>query len=115
MKPTLISKLLLTALTSGALALSLLPAAAQADQPYDRVHDQRARIDQGVASGQLTWREYRSVESHLDAINAQRRYDLARNGDHLTPGERAQLNRELNRNSGRIYFDKHNRADQPGV
>jgi hypothetical protein len=108
-------KLLLGVMTAGVLFLSTLPLAAQAGEVYNRFERQQGRIAQGVHSGQLTYGEYSRVEGRLDAINAQRRADLRANGGHLTSAERGQLNRELNRNSGHIYFDKHNLRDQPGV
>lgn len=110
-----ILKTLSTAGTVALLTLATLPIAASAGQAYNRVHDQEARLNQGLASGQLTRNEYRHVDGRLDSINAQRRRDLRQNDGHLTAGERAHLNREFNNNSTNIYFDKHNRADQPGL
>ena len=108
-------KVLAALLAAGVLTAATMPLAAQAGEVYNRVERQQGRIAQGVHSGQLTYGEYSHVEGHLDAINAQRRRDLRANGGHLTAGERAQLNRELNRNSNRIYFDKHNLRTQPGA
>jgi hypothetical protein len=108
-------KVLAALMTAGVLAAATAPLTAQAGEVYNRVDRQQGRIAQGVRSGQLTRGEYDSVEGHLDAINAQRRHDLRANGGYLTPGEKTQLNRELNRNSNRIYFDKHNLRRQPGA
>jgi PBP1b-binding outer membrane lipoprotein LpoB len=91
------------------------PLAAGAGEVQNRIDRQQTRINQGVASGQLTRREYNSTEGHLQAIEAQRRRDLRANGGRLTVAEHRQLNREENRNSRRIYFDKHNLARQPGA
>jgi hypothetical protein len=103
------------AIITAAFAALVAPLAASAGEVGNRVENQQDRIQQGVRSGQLTFGEYRNDERHLDGINDQRRADLRRNDGHLTPWQHAQLNRELNHNSGRIYFTKHNRADQPGV
>jgi hypothetical protein len=100
---------------TAALAALVAPLAASAGEVGNRVENQQDRIQQGVRSGQLTFGEYRNDERHLDKINDQRKFDLRHDGGHLTAGQHAQLNRELNNNSGRIYFTKHNRADQPGV
>lgn len=97
------------------LALATVPIAASAGEVYNRTHRQEMRLNQGVASGELTRGEYRRLDGRLDRIQAQRRADLRANDGHLTAAERARLNRELNANSTNIYFDKHNRADQPGV
>jgi hypothetical protein len=106
-------KMFAALMTAGALTAATLPLAAQAGEVHNRVDRQQARIAQGVRSGQLTRGEYDSVENHEDAINAQRRRDLRADGGHLTPGQQSQLNHELNRNSNRIYFDKHNLRRQP--
>lgn len=108
-----------TVLTKSLIGAALLavvsaPLAANAGEVQNRINNQQARINQGVASGQLTAREYNSTESHLQRIEAQRRHDLRANGGRLTPAEYSRLNREENRNSRRIYFDKHNLARQHG-
>jgi hypothetical protein len=108
----LFSKSILTAGALAAFALATAPLAASAGEVANRVGNQQARINQGVASGQLTLGEYDRDENHLDRINAQRVHDLKMNGGFLTPGEKWNLNRELNNNSNRIYFTKHNLAKQ---
>ncbi len=108
-----ITKLIATVAAAGALAAAALPASA--GQVYNRVENQHDRLQQGVASGQLTRSEYNHDTWRLNRINAQRRNDLRRNDGHLTPAEQARFNRELNRSSNGIYFTKHNRRDQPGV
>ena len=104
-------------LTTGALAtlVAVLPLAASAGEVHNRVERQQGRINRGVRSGQLTQGEYARDENRLRHINGQRIHDLRQNGGYLTGGERAHLNRELNRNSETIYFTKHNRARQPGA
>jgi len=117
--------------TIGVLALMTAPALAQpapavppvapvppTHQPGEvqqRVDTQQQRINQGVASGQLTHHEAAVDESHLRADERQRNADLRANGGHLTPAEKAHLNHNLNHNSARIYRTKHNGATQPGV
>jgi hypothetical protein len=110
-----LSKSILGICTAALVGASMLPLAASAGEVNNRVNREQARIDRGVADGQMTRREFDRTESRLDRIDAQRERDLRANGGHLTPGERGQLNRELNRNSRAIYFDNHNRARQPGA
>jgi hypothetical protein len=111
----LFSKTLLALAGAASLALATSPCAASAGEISNRDHRQQARIDQGVRSGQLTQREYVRDQYRLDRVEVQRARDLRANDGHLTAGERAHLNRELNRNSQDIYFTKHNRATQPGA
>jgi hypothetical protein len=92
--------------------VALIPLAASAGEVENRIHDQNARIDQGVRNGSLTYGEYRGVDNRLDRIQAQRNRDLRSDGGHLTAGQYARLNHEENNLSDRIYFDKHNQAQQ---
>jgi septal ring factor EnvC (AmiA/AmiB activator) len=99
-------------LVAAALLASLVaPLAASADGEVEqRIDNQQHRINQGVRNGSLTQREYRRLDNGLDRIEAQRRRDL-RDGK-LSPAEYRQLNREENRLSDNIYFQKHDRQHQ---
>src|SRR3984885_6695643 len=94
-------------LVAAALLASLVaPLAASADGEVEqRIDNQQGRINQGVRNGSLTYREYHRLDNGLDRIEAQRRRDL-RDG-RLSPAEYPQANREENRLSDRIYFQKH--------
>jgi hypothetical protein len=81
---------------------------AQAGEIGQRMRWQRARIAQGVRSGQLTPREAHRLRMGERRIAWQRARFFANDG-RLGPVERARLNRHLNRESGRIYALKHNR------
>jgi hypothetical protein len=94
--------------------LAIVPLAANAGEVQNRLHRENQRINQGVANGSLTYGEYRRLDRSSDRITAQRNRDLKANGGTLTAAERARLNREQNRLSDRISFDKHNAPDQPG-
>lgn len=96
------------------LGLAAAPLIANAGEVHGRVNRENARINQGVTSGELTSGEYRRLDNSLDSINAQRRRDLRRNDGHLTAREQANLNRRENNLSDRIFFDKHNAAEQHG-
>lgn len=109
-KHAIFGKLFLAAFGAAALIANALPASA--GEVANRLENQQDRIAQGVRSGQLTFGEYRSVENHDHAINTQRERDLRADGGHLTAAQYHQLNRELNVNSERIYFDKHNLRKQ---
>ncbi len=106
-----------------AAALTALPATTlfaqttyhQRHTVNDRRNDQQSRIKQGEASGQITNRGANNLEAHQHAIHSQERTDRAANGSHLTSQDRHQLAREQNRQSQRVYRDKHNAATQPGV
>lgn len=77
-----------------------------------RQRNQQERIAQGIKSGQMTAGEAARTEGHSAAINHEIHNDRAANGGHLTGSEKAQVNRQQNRNSGRIYQAKHNARTQ---
>jgi hypothetical protein len=72
-----------------------------------RQENQQDRIQQGVKSGQLTRREAQRLESIEGRIQANKLID--KSDGHVSPRERAQLDRELNRASRDIYRAKHNK------
>jgi hypothetical protein len=67
---------------------------------------QQARIAQGVKSGQLTPGETARLERGEARI--QRAKVAAKADGNVTPAERRHLNRMENRESARIWGDKHN-------
>lgn len=87
-------------------------AATQTTDPKSevgqRAENQQDRIAQGVKSGQLTSGEAAHLESNEAKINNEVRNDRAANGGKLTDAEKAQVNRQQNRQSRQIYQAKHN-------
>ena len=106
---TLISAIALAA--SGA-AFAQAPVATPADPTATprvdkRIANQPKRIDQGVASGQLTAKETNRLdkrEAKLAANTAAAKADGT-----VTKAERVKLNREASRNSKVIHTQKHDR------
>lgn len=97
-------------LTMTILAATTLASAASAStcSPYinGREHRQAWRIHQGVESGELTrgeahrlWHQEREIRQDVREAKCD---------GNLTLAERRRLNRELNRESYRIYRLKHN-------
>ena len=90
------------------LALTSFSAAqAQTRTPvvnYREQH-QRARIRQGVASGELNQREAARMRGREAGLTAQRRADRA--DGVVTPQERQDLRKTENRDSRAIYRQKH--------
>jgi hypothetical protein len=77
----------------------------------ERQQNQRERIRDGVQSGELTGVE----AARLRRQDAQIRLNEARarqSGGEFTPRERARIQRQLNRESRRIYRQKHDAQDR---
>lgn len=96
-------------LIAGSLALmSLIAATAQAaETPRIDAREQRqeARIAQGVASGELTARETRSLVRGQRVVDAKQR--AAEADGVVTARERAIIHQEQNQQNRRIYRQKH--------
>ena len=105
-----------------AAAIVTLPASAFAQSTYHQRHDikqrkgnQQSRINQGARSGQLTPRETGRLEHQEHGINKEERGMRAQDNGHLTAQDRHTLASQQNKESKRIYADKHNNRTDPGV
>ncbi len=77
-----------------------------------RKENQQDRIGQGVTSGQLTPSESSHLEHQQAGINKEERGMRSQDNGHLTPQDRKTLRHQQNRESRRIYRDKHNARKQ---
>jgi polyhydroxyalkanoate synthesis regulator phasin len=100
------------------IALVTLPMLASAGTRdpgvNERQQNQRARIQQGVKSGELTNREARGLRAeqrHIKREEARYKAD-----GEVTARERADLHRDLNRSGRHIYNQKHDaQSGLPGA
>jgi hypothetical protein len=99
MKTNLIARLAVLVLTLAVPALG-----AEVDQREAR---QQQRIAEGVENGSLKPGQTARLERREAKIHNEIKRDRAANGGHLTPAERAKINREQNRASRAIYRNKH--------
>ena len=101
-------------MTPRVIAVSVLAACAVAGAASSstagtidrRERAQQARLYQGARSGELTGREFARLESQEARIRAEEARDRLNDG-HLGPRERRDLQRDLDRESRRIYRQKH--------
>jgi hypothetical protein len=98
-----------------ALVAVIIPAAGLAqgrrNGVNERQQNQRQRIRQGVRSGELNGVEaarLRRQQSQIQLNEARAR----RSGGEFTPEERARIQGQLDRSSGRIYQQKHDAQDR---
>lgn len=89
-----------------AALLFAMPQAASANI-NDRQSSQQARITQGIVSGELTARE--SVKLVRGQAQLQRMKMNARADGVVTRKEKANLNAKANRESDKIFRNKHDR------
>jgi len=97
-----------------ALALGLATLGAQAQTATPKVDERQAkqekRIDQGVASGELTGREARRLEKEQAAVD--RMEDKAKADGKVTRKERRRLDAAQDAASHDIARKKHNARDR---
>ena len=103
---------------AGLVSASLLSAHAMAqttpvpghpreNEVNQRLDNQQARIQQGLANGTMNGKQAARDESHLANIAQREAVDESKHNGHITKAEQRRLNRAENRNSGRIYRQKH--------
>ncbi|MEO7143358.1 MAG: hypothetical protein ABI165_07625 [Bryobacteraceae bacterium] len=102
--------ILFSLFVSGALAMSAGALCAQDSHIQQRRDDQQQRIGNGVKNGSLTAGETQHLETREHGVNKEIRADRKANGGNLTNKEKAQVNRQQNRISGKIHQDKNNGA-----
>jgi hypothetical protein len=84
-----------------------VPDHARENEVNQRLDNQQARINQGLANGTMNGRQAARDEKH-DANIAQREaVDESKHNGHITKAEQNRLNKSENRNSRRIYRQKH--------
>jgi hypothetical protein len=74
---------------------------------------QQDRIANGIRSGSLSPSEASHLEGREQHINHEDAADRRANGGKLTGQEKARINHQQNRASGKIYQDKHNGTRNP--
>ncbi len=72
-----------------------------------RLSNQNARINNGVANGKLTQGQANALHQDDRNIHREIRNDRAANGGKLTPAEKAKVNHQENRVSNQIYNQKN--------
>jgi hypothetical protein len=90
-------------------AMVALPVAAQSATPRvdQRQINQETRIQQGVASGALSGKEAAKLEKGQAKVQAKE--DKAKADGKVTARERAKLAKAQDRQSKRIYKEKHDK------
>ena len=84
-----------------------VPDHPRENQVNQRLDNQQARINQGLANGTMTGKQAARDEKHDENIAQRESVDESKHDGHLTKGEQRRLNQAENRNSRRIYRQKH--------
>ncbi len=97
----------------GAMLLGTVSSAlAQDNTINERQRNQQKRIGEGVENGSLTAGEAGHLEKQEAAIHNEVKTERKANGGTLTAQERRQVTRQQNRESKRIYKQKHDGQHQ---
>jgi hypothetical protein len=76
-------------------------------QVNDRLNNQSARIEQGVASGAITRDQAKSLHQQDQFVRSEERGMAGLNGTHITPAEKKALNQQESSLSQDIFTAKH--------
>jgi hypothetical protein len=96
----------------GALLLGGVSNVLAQNEVNQRQRNQQKRIGEGVENGSLTPAETARLEKQEAAIHHEVKTERKANGGTLTAQERRQVNRQQNRESKRIYRQKHDAQHQ---
>jgi len=112
MKKSLLGTILMTAVlvvgvSGAAMAEQYVPGHPRVNEINQRLENQQDRIDTGVKNGQINARQEARDDALDSKVARQLSADEAKHGGHINKCEQRQLNRELNRNSARIYRQRH--------
>ena len=105
-------KRILTSMLMGALLLGGASSVLAQNEVNQRQRNQQKRIGEGVENGSLTPAETARLEKQEAAIHHEVKTERKANGGTLTAQERRQVNRQQNRESRRIYRQKHDAQHQ---
>ena len=110
------------AILSIALIGTALPALHAQQTDYKQRHSinardarQQARINKGVADGQITPKGAAAADAHQAKINSEQSRMRAADNGHLTAADRHKIARQQDRTSQNIDRRNHNAATDPGV
>ena len=105
-------KRIVISMTTGALLLGGVSNVLAQNEINQRQRNQQKRIGEGVENGSLTPAETARLEKQEAAIHHEVKTERKANGGKLTAQERRQVNRQQNRESKRIYRQKHDAQHQ---
>ena len=106
-KALFLAGLCCAAFVSASAMAQEVPDHPRVNEVNQRLDNQQARINQGLANGTMTGKQAARDEAHDANIAKRESVDEAKHNGHLTKGEQNRLNRAENRNSRRIYRQKH--------
>ena len=91
----------------GTVSAQEIPGHPRVNEIQSRIGNQERRMDAGVNQGQINPNQAARDMRRDARVERQLQRDEAKHGGHITAGEQARLNRELNRNSRKIYRQRH--------
>jgi hypothetical protein len=106
-KALVLASLCCTVLGTSRVMAQTVPDHPRVNEVNQRLDNQQARINQGLTNGTMNGKQAARDEAHDANIAKRESVDEAKHNGHLTKGEQRRLNKSENKNSGRIYNQKH--------
>jgi hypothetical protein len=85
------------------------PNHPRVNQVNQREQNQQDRIANGEKNDKLTPGQAANLERGQQRLQNNEKADMAKDNGHLTKQDQKQLNKEANRQSQKIYADKHDK------
>jgi hypothetical protein len=105
-------KRIMVSMMMGALMFGGVSSVLAQNEINERQRNQQKRIGEGMENGSLTPGEAARLEKQEGTIHHEVKTERQANGGTLTARERRQVNRQQNRESKRIYRQKHDAQRQ---
>jgi hypothetical protein len=106
-KAIILASMCCTVLGTSLGVAQTVPDHPRVNEVNQRLDNQQTRINQGLANGTMTGKQAARDEAHDANIAKRESVDEAKHNGHLTKGEQRRLNKSENKNSRRIYKQKH--------
>ena len=106
-KAIILASVCCTALGSSMALAQSVPDHPRVNEVNQRLDNQQARIDQGLKNGTMTGQQAARDEKHDENIAQREAVDESKHNGHITKAEQNRLNKSENKNSKRIYRQKH--------
>jgi hypothetical protein len=79
------------------------PGHPRVNEVQQRIDNQENRVDRGVSDGQINGKQAAHDDAKLSREQNSLNQDQAKDGGHITKGEKRNLNKRLNKGSRQIH------------
>jgi len=90
-----------------------VPGHPRVNEVDQRLENQQTRIDNGVNNGKLNAKQEENLQAKDAKVSQELSADQAKHNGHVTKAEQRHMNKQLNKDSTKIYDKKHDIQKDP--